>query len=251
MSVTHWCLPAALAVLITGGGLLQAAETPEQIIADLTEKAEAVETVRAHLTMTMAMMGQKMTMTGPVLVAKPRRSRIETSMDLGRMKMEQIVISDGSTIWTYQPTLKMVHKIDAEKVAAATGMDDAAQTGGDIMQPLRGLEPKSIKLLRTEQIDEANAYVLEGSPRVANMPQLPFRPERIRIWIEADHGLLRKVVMFDAEGAEMMSQNYDNIEVNVDVPDEKFQFTPPEGVQVLDMTEGVINMLRGLKEQND
>ncbi|MCD5401927.1 hypothetical protein LR013_05005 [candidate division NPL-UPA2 bacterium] len=42
----------------------------------------------------------------------------------------------------------------------------------------------------------------------------------------------------------MFSQSYTNIEVNIKVADGQFKFTPPEGAQVIDMTDEVLNMMK-------
>ncbi len=238
---------AGIVVVWVGGSFLRAEETTEQMIANLKAKAVAVKTVRADLKMSMAIMGQKMTMAGPVLIAPPGKARIEMSMDMGLMKMDQVIVADGTTVWTYQPTLKMAHRIDAAKVAAETGIEQVGQQGNDLTQPFAGLAPESIKLVRADKLAGNEVHVFEGVPAMPNLPQIPFKPAKTEVWVGAEDGLLRKSVMFDADGKEMMSQAYENIEVNVEIPAEKFQFTPPEGIQVMDMTDGVLNMLKMMK----
>jgi outer membrane lipoprotein-sorting protein len=251
MILTRWHVPAAVAVLAFAlqSGFLHGEETTEQIIAELKAKAENVETVRADLKMTTTVMAQQLTMEGSAIFSKPDRTHIEMSMDIGAMKMDQTVISDGTTVWTYQPTLRMVHKIDTAQVAAETGIEHSAQQGGDVMRPFQSLQAESIKWLRSDESEGVEIHVFEGTPAVPDLPQIPFTPAKIELWVGVEDGLLRKATMYDAEGNEVISQSYDNIEVNVDVPEEKFQFVPPEGIQVLDMTENVISMLKGTMEE--
>ena len=253
MGTTRWCMLVGLAVIVLSawGERLRAEEEPEEIVARLKSKAESVQSGRADLKMTMSMMGQKVSMSGTMLFQKPRRSRTEITMNLGALKLEQIVIADGTTVWTYQPTMKMVTRIDLQKLTAATGMEKAAQKNSDIAQPFQGLQSESIRLLRTEEKDGKKVYVLEGTPDTSELPDFPFKPAKIQIWVGDESGLLQKMVMLDAQGNEMMSQIYENIEVNVDVPAEQFEFTPPEGVQVMDMTEGTINMLKTMKKPEE
>ena len=75
-------------------------------------------------------------------------------------------------------------------------------------------------------------------------PTAPLAPAKMELWIGADDGLVRKIVMFDGQGAEMISQSYKNVELNPKVLDKEFEFTPPEGVQVMDMTEQTLNMMK-------
>ncbi len=63
----------------------------------------------------------------------------------------------------------------------------------------------------------------------------------------AEDGVVRKMIMFNEEGKEMMSQSYTNIQLNIEVADSQFEFTPPEGIQTVDMTEGTINMMKEMK----
>jgi outer membrane lipoprotein-sorting protein len=249
MSTVCWRLATLVGAIVicAGGGLLQAEETTEQIIATLKAKTEAVKTVRADLRMTMTVMGQAIAMEGPVLAASPGKSRIEMSVKIGPMKMDQIIISDGVTAWTYQPMLKMVHRIDVAKVAAETGVEQAGQQGNDLTRPFASLPEKNIEQGRTERLAGIEVHVFEGTPAMPNLPQIPFKPAKVKIWVGTEDGLLRKSIMFDADGKEMMSQAYDNIEVNVEISEETFQFTPPDGVQVVDMTDGVLNMLKTMK----
>ena len=251
-AIRGW-IPAVMAAIVLSsvGGGVRAEETTEQVLARLKAKVGEVKTVRADLKMTMAIMGQTITMEGTALIATPDKSRMEMSMNLGAIKMDQTIVSDGTTVWTYQPMLKMAHKIDAKKVAAETGIEQAGQQSSDLTKPLAGLVPESVKLVRTETVGGVESYVFEGAPAMPKMPQIPFKPAKIEVSVGAEDGLLRKSVMFDADGKEMMSQTYDNIEVNVELPEEKFQFTPPEGVQVSDMTEGVLNMLKTMKQKEE
>ncbi len=233
------------------GGLIRAEETTEQVVAKLKAKAGAVKTVRADLEMTMSIMGQTVKMDGKALIATPDKMHMTMAMNLGAMKMDQTIVSDGATVWTYQPTLKLAHKIDAAKVAAETGIEQAGQQTNDLTKPLAGLAPESVKLLQTEKTDGGEVFVFEGVPALPKMPQVPFKPAKMQVSVGAEDGLLRKSVMFDADGKEMMSQAYTNVEVNVDIPEDTFQFTPPEGVQVTDMTEDVLNMLKAMKEKEE
>ncbi len=249
MNVTRWCFPVVMAAwaAAAAAGEARAEDTTEQIIAGLKAKAEAVKTVRADMKMTTAIMGQTMTMEGSLLAAAPQKSRMEMSMNIGPMKVKQVMISDGTTAWTYLPLMKVVQKIDMAKLAAETGVDQKGQHGADLTAPFAGLRAEGARHVRTEEVDGVEAHLFEGEPNLPERMQIPFQPAKVAIWVGAEDGLLRKSVMYDADGKPMISQEYSNIEVNVDAPDEKFQFTPPEGSQVTDMTDGVINMLKAME----
>jgi outer membrane lipoprotein-sorting protein len=171
--------------------------------------------------------------------------------DMGTMKMEQIHISDGKTAWMYQPMMKMLAKVDLEKVAAETQDDSAGQKSMDISSPLEGLKEESISYVRTEDVNDEKFHIFRGCPRAAQVQQMPFGLSQMEIWIGAKNGLLRKMLMLNEKGKEMMSQSYSNIQTNVKIDDSRFKFTPPEGAQVMDMTEMTINMIKQMKEKQE
>ena len=168
-------------------------------------------------------------------------------MDMGAMKMQQIHVSDGKTTWIYHPKMNLAMRIDMEKVAAETKEESAGEKTADISKPFHSIQRDTISRVRTEEIDGSKACVFRGLPEKSGVQKMPFAPAEIELWIGADDGLVRKMIMFNEEGKEIMSQSYTNIQLNIEVADSQFAFTPPEGTQVVDMTEGTINMLKEMK----
>jgi outer membrane lipoprotein-sorting protein len=249
MAATRWTIAGSLVafMLVAGSSPLRGDEATEQLMADLKAKAAAVKSYRADMTTTMQMMGRNVSMRGSILFKKPKKTRTETAIDMGAMKMDQIQLSDGKTTWIYQPEMKLAMKIDMEKVVAATKKESAGEKTTDISCPFQCLQPENITHVRNEEIDGGKACVFQGLPEKSDMQKIPFAPAKIELWIGADDGLLRRMVFFNEEGKEMMSQSYTNIQRDVEVPDDQFEFTPPEGTQVVDMTEGTIAMLKQME----
>ena len=126
-------------------------------------------------------------------------------------------------------------------------MKEASAGETDISRPFKLFEPESISHVRTEEIDGGKACVFRGLPEKSDRKKTFFSPAQIELWIGADDGVIRKMVFLNEEGTEIMSQSYTNIQLNVEAADSQFEFTPPEGVQVADMTEGTVNMMREMK----
>lgn len=221
----------------------------DEAVAAIGAKAAQVRSYQADLSVNISMMGQTMVSTGRMVFRSPDLSYTEMETDVGAMKMKQIMVSDGKWMWVHQPAMNMIMKIDMARVAAETkgarppGVANAGNT--DLTKPLQMLDPATAKLLRTETLDGVQAYVFEGTPPqgVARM-QGPFMPARVQVWVGVADGLTRKVAMLDKEGKEAMTQTFSNLVINKDYPDAQFRFTPPPGAQVMDMTEGTLNMLR-------
>jgi hypothetical protein len=65
--------------------------------------------------------------------------------------------------------------------------------------------------------------------------------ERLTLTIGKTDGILREIRGILADGAGENIQRISNLVLNPDLPDETFAFTPPEGVEMTDATDGDIN----------
>jgi len=236
-----------IVVLFISTGFAIADQKTEELMSKIQAKAKTINSYRADLTMNMEMMGQKIVYTGNLSFKKPHKSKMEINGKIGPMDMKQIIISDGKMAWTYQPNMNMVQKIDLEKIIAETG-DNSKQKNGDPSNPFQSLKRDSIIYIRTEKIDDKDVYLFQGVPEIQDTQDISLIPEKVEIGIYADNGMLSKMVMFNKEGKEMMSQVYSNIRLNLEIPDSEFEFTPPEGVQVMDMTEGTIETMKQMQK---
>ncbi|GAB4350691.1 MAG: hypothetical protein Kow0099_34420 [Candidatus Abyssubacteria bacterium] len=61
--------------------------------------------------------------------------------------------------------------------------------------------------------------------------------------INAETGLPTEITMLAADGSTIMEQSYSNVRVNVAIPDSEFEFTPPTGVRVEDLTDGALSAM--------
>ncbi len=241
-------IAAIIILALAGPNGIRAEKSTEQIIADLESKASTVTSYSADMAMTMSMMGQEMTTNGKYVFKTPDKIWMETEIDMGAMKMKQIFISDGKTAWAYQPTMKMVTKIDMEKITAEMKGSGMGQKPGDISKPFQGFDKESISFDRTDTVGGEKVYVFKGTPKSGYMQKLPVTISKMEMWIGADNGLAMKMAMFNEEGAEILTQTYSNIELNIEVDESRFEFTPPEGVKVMDMTEGSMNMIKEMQK---
>jgi outer membrane lipoprotein-sorting protein len=239
-----------IVTMFIGVSSAEADTKAEELIAKLQAKSGTINSYRADLTMTMDMMGQKMISTGKMAFKEPNKSWMELNTKMGGMEMNQITVSDGKTTWTHQPQMNMVQKIDIERVMAETGNDMTRQQGGgNLSNPLEGFERESISYIRKDKVEGEGVYVFQGTPKGVQTKNMPFTIGKMELWISTKNGMPRKVIIFNKEDKEIMSQTYSNIEVNIEIPDSQFEFTPPEGVQITDMTEGTINMMKQMNQE--
>jgi outer membrane lipoprotein carrier protein len=157
--------------------------------------------------------------------ATPARGRAEFAKP-GRMRFEyeapepSVVVSDGKTLWIYDPGAKEVQVLGVER-----GFLSAAA-----IQFLLG----EGKLLETFEVRAAAC----GAERV----QLELYPrseasyERLELWVDPASGWIRETEVHDLLG-NRTHVAFVELEAIAPPPDERFRFDPPPGVRVLTLEE--------------
>lgn len=220
-------------------------EKTEELFKKIESKVKELKTYKAEVSITMEMMGQPMTMKGSLVFKLS--NKMKTDMDLPMPSGKQLMISDGKVMWTYMPKMNMGTRIDMDRIKKELGKEMPDKLGSDISKPFSGLKSESIRYVGTEKLNGEDAYVFEGLPSEQPQVETPFMPSKIKLWVGVKDGLLHKITMYGKEGKEMMSQSFRAIEVNIPIDDSVFVFTPPEGTQIVDMTEGTLNIMRAMK----
>jgi outer membrane lipoprotein carrier protein len=150
---------------------------------------------------------------GAVVIHRPGRFRFEYTEPY-----EQLYVSDGARVWSWDPGLEQVIVQD---VAAILGNTPAALLAGD--------EPLEETFRIAEVGGTSGERWLELRPRedAENFEQvrLTFGPEYIRA-----------LEIVDAAG-QTSRMTFSNVAYGVDVAAERFQFEPPAGADVVDETD--------------
>ncbi len=241
----------ALTLVFPASGLAGADSETQKVLREIESKTESISSYRVDMNMKTNMMGQTMNTKGEMAFKKPNKMHMTTTTDMmGGMTQE--VFSSGDTVWTYMPMMKMATKMDMSKIKAAGPKQAGAMDNADITKPFSQFPEANIKYIEEKKTDMGPVYVLEAKPDMGNMmspnasgPHM--LPDKMIFWINADTGLPQKIIMKGKDGATMMEQTYSNFRINVDIADSEFKFKPPEGVQVMDMTEGAVNMMQQMQ----
>ena len=241
------CLVLAFFTAVLYLNTARADESVRKYITDIEKKTALVTSYQADLSITIEMMGKRVETKGTVIYKKPDKSKMESEMDMGTMKMKQVSYNDGTTRWIYQPDMKIASRIDIKKVAAETKGGSMDQRS-DISQPFKGFQRDSITFIREDNTNKEKVLIFQGIPEKSGLKMMNLTPAKIEMWIGAGDGLCRRMILFNDEGKEMMTQSYENIRVNIEVNDSTFSFVPPEGIKVNDITDATIDMLKKMKE---
>lgn len=162
------------------------------------------------------------------LVKARSESTMKGTMNAGGMTKEMnqkvLTVSNGKVSYAYSEdeTGRSVTKIPVQDQVA----DD----------PLGSVEDTyDMKLLPDATVNGDAVYVVEMTPKDGQEQQGV--TNKLHYFFRKNDGLLTKMVIFGPDGKPMSTMEYTNIKVNVPIDDSRFDYTPPAGVQVIDMSQ--------------
>jgi outer membrane lipoprotein-sorting protein len=229
---------------------VQKKPTTAQVVDELTRKAQQVESYAVDTKTVTNMKGNSITITGKTVWKKPDMMHIITNMMNGS---KQEIYHTSGVVWTYNPMMKMATKMDISKVKDMPGDQSFGKTKGPASL-LENFPKEAMSTPEKKTVDGNEVYVFQMSPEQgapSTQQNVPMPPHPMEIMIFADTGLPYKLSMRDKDGSLLMEQTYSNYQVNNPIPDSEFQFTPPEGVQIMDMSEASMNMMNRMKGQGE
>jgi len=188
------------------------AETPEQVLAGARRTLAGVVDLRARFEQTshLAASGLDTTAAGVVELSRGGLMRW-----VYRGDDPQEIISDGETLWFYQVRDRTVMR------RTLAGLPAASRLALDLLGGFVGIEEQF-------ELGSCGARCLELTPRE---PQ----PDLSRLQVElGDAGLVKAITSEDALGNRTRVE-FSDVELDPGLKAERFRFTPPQDVQVLDM----------------
>lgn len=191
--------------------LAQAGGLPS-IVKKLQERYAKIKTIEADFTQVFhsGAMGYDETSHGRVFMRKPGKIRWQYTGDVG-----DEIISDGKTVWVYQPDLNQ---------AVKKAVDGSSGLATDFLSGIGDLKKDFDIALSNET---GTAWTLELTPR-APQPNI----QKLFMDIDKTSGLATKTVVVDSFGNETRV-SFENIKINNALKDSLFKFTPPRGASVI------------------
>ena len=152
---------------------------------------------------------------GTLYYRAPGRYRIEYSYPRG-----DVVVDDGTWVWIYLPSSQPDQVI--RQPADGSG-------GANPLTYLRDLRSMyAVDLVGSEVISGESSEHLSMEPRVEDAPFV-----HVDVWVGRQTGLLRQVRTTTSDGVEK-SYTFTSLDPGAAVPDSRFRFAPPAGVEVYD-----------------
>jgi outer membrane lipoprotein-sorting protein len=235
-------------LLIASMAFAEADSKAAQMMDEVMQKARKIGSYSVDIKTETQMMGQAMVVDGHMVFKQPNKMHMTSTMNtMGGMTQE--MYTTGDIVWTYMPSMKTATKLDLTKIKSE--MPDYPGIGGttDMANPLKGFAPDTVKYVEKKVVDGQAFHVFEVTPTTTAPPSgdqaaFPMMPAKMVFLMREDNGLPGKISMYTTEGNLMMEQTYSNLKTDISVNDSEFEFTPPEGTQIMDMTEGAMNMMK-------
>lgn len=160
---------------------------------------------------------------GKMFLRQETKEKGETEIAGQSQKTEgvNLMVSDGELIWT-------LSEANGQKNAAK--MKASGDWDADPFE--QNKDQFEFKLLPDEKLDGSDVYVIEMKPKASDASQMG----RMMQYIRKDHGFTIKQITYDLANKPISTVTYTDVEFNADIPAERFKFTPPAGVEVMDMT---------------
>jgi hypothetical protein len=171
--------------------------------------------------------------------------------EVGDQQVKMLMVKKGPKMWiemrdasTNEP--KQVVKMDLSAMPGgqvtnegplAAGTPTAGPVLGDLGRRV------AFDSVRDEDLDGEPCKVFEGKER---NPKAGAQPKTTRVWFSMKDGMVRRIQEVDAASQTITDMRISNIEANPPLPMSRFDYTPPAGVPVIDMTEMLKQMMEGL-----
>lgn len=246
-------------LILAAGVWADEPKTYEELVTAIEKSASEVKSLSSDFEMTMNMMGMEMAMKG-TLIALGESMTMEITMDMMGQEMEMKTIMGADKIqWTEMNMMGQlqVMKMDMSKMmemsSGLTGLPNPMASGsgpfGFGQDPREMLESYALAfdlvVKGTDTIDGTKVYLVEGTMKkdldkaldpTGAMNQMGISMDKAIFAIGAEDGLPRKMEIFGADGKPFMTMVMKNVQLNIDVDEDRFRYTPPDGVAVMDMT---------------
>jgi hypothetical protein len=206
--------------------------------------------------MTMGMMGMKVDMKATFkTTADGKRFVMDMTVKAGDQEIPAHAVGDGENMWS---ELTMPNK--QGKIVQKFSMKTLEKMGGGSQNPLGAVKELRERFAFTdakeEKLGDTEVYVLEGRLREgivercvknagdvagaqsAAMTRAQLESmDKARIYVRKDEMMFVKSEVFGRDGSVVVGIELSNLKRDIKIDEAEFKYTPPAGVQVMDMEE--------------
>jgi len=187
--------------------------TAREIIEKVQSKYDKLDNVILNFTQSVRFKVNKSEQqaSGTLYFKKKNKYRIESD--------QHLIVTDGVTSWSYSPQNKQVivdkykedtHSLSPEHLLVGYPQDFYSSLIGE------------------EKLGTESVYVLKLTPKEDNS-----FATKLKIWV-SKNWIIKKVETSDISGA-VTTYTIKDVVIDKGIPDSKFEFKPPQGVDVIDL----------------
>lgn len=190
---------------------------------ELLAKAQAVTRYQAQFSLeAKGDDGEQVRLEGNMIFERPNRRRLEIRLE-GEETLSQLHVSDGQVEWQYIPAAQTAYR--AQNPPEPPGPH----------RPFADLDLASLRFVTRSGEGAQALYEFEASPLESITEGAPVPVKTVRVSLAQKDGLVRQVVLLDDRGETVLTQRYDDVQVEIQIPAETFTFQPPAGVEVVEV----------------
>jgi outer membrane lipoprotein-sorting protein len=193
----------------------------EQIAQKMKEKQDSIKDYSATMVISSSFGGKNEMAKAKIMNKMPDKSHIEY-LEPAEMA-GQVMVSDGKTIWTYDPKKNEVTKMDMPKMNTTISEQDYTRSIKEL------LNQTDISYQGMDKFGERSVYLIKASPGNGSISM----GVRYIMWVDSETWMPLKMEMFDKNGKLVVSTEYRDIKFNTGIPDGEFEFKVPEGAKVV------------------
>jgi len=208
---------AGLILMVGSHNSMADVKRAKDIIKKVNEKYKKLKSLQAEFeqTYTWELAGETQTVTGTIYLTESNKYRIETD--------EQLVITDGKTVWSYTD-------IDNHVIIDMLKNSQANQLPKEILlQYSKEFEPD---FLKEELVEGDKTFLLDLKPKDEEGLIIS-----MKVWIDAKTWFTRKIEQIDLNDNKN-TYLVRNIQEDPELDPKLFQFEMPEDAEIVDLREG-------------
>lgn len=203
------------AILLASANVASAqAETAQEVLERIRKRYDTIKDAELkfsqHTTYEMSKLQQHL--SGTLFIKKNNKYRVEFA--------DRLVVTDGVTVWSYNPAQKQV-------------LIDHFKLDPNVVTPEKLLTTAPTdyyaSIIGTENVGTIRTRVVKLVPKDDNAAV-----RSMKLWVDEASWLIRKVELADVGGKQTVYTVQD-IRVNVGIPDSRFTYQIPEGVEAVDL----------------
>ena len=228
-----------------------------QLLAALRELMTRPPAIRATFRETVGRGPRAQHASGTIIVERSGRFTMERLPRLaGRSTIKELRVFDGRSLWVQSSARgvgEAVRRWDSAKCRKEWFTIDGRPEVdfASVVNPARAwcLFFRALVYLGAERLPSESTYVLEARPgkEFERVLRGPLAPEvvgmalgrRVRFWLGESTGFLRKMEVYDRDGAVIARLECPEVHTDAVVEPSLFVFKPPKGVEVIEMSAGL------------